>query len=279
MIIDSILEVLHLLLIVLEFVTNKSQFTLLLHSFVDFHSQLCLVFLLNGLNVLPSLVLDLLAILLVTLNHLLNLLRQGLLLSFKLLALQDLVTTEFLHEVFMCQISLGHEILELGQIVLFLLLELLVAVLVSLTLLLLLRLLLLQQLSMGLHLMVDLLLVATLQIPSVLFDFVHGLATFCLLFFHLAAEVLSFLLVLEHEGSLPFLSVTLLSLDRLLQVTDLLLKLVSLLLLDQDLLGECGQLTLVFLLIFDCEDGQCAISTSRVQELVVVADANTGDHL
>ena len=99
-------QVLHLLLLVAELVTNQRQLTLLLHALVDLRSQIVLVFFLDDLDLLPSLVLDILTLLLVTLDHLLDLETQVLLLAFQLLALQDLIPVHSLHERLVLQIRL-----------------------------------------------------------------------------------------------------------------------------------------------------------------------------
>ena len=104
----------------------------------------------------------------------------------------------------------------------------------------------------------DLLLEPSLHISRLLLNLLHLFAPLEFFFFHLADEVFFLFLVAGHEGSLLFLTVTLLSLDRLDQVPDLLLQLVSLFLLDEDLNGHVGQLSLeltfVLALVNDRED-------------------------
>lgn len=194
-------------------VANQGQFTSLLHAFINFHRQFSLVFLLDGLNVLPSLILDLLSILLMILHHLLDLMGQGLLLSLQLLKLKRLVSAQLIHETLMGQVGLTHQVLELVQIMLFLLLELLIPILVGLTLLLLVTSLRFKHLPVRLHLVIDFLFVAPFHVTSLLLNLVHSLTTFCLLFFHFAPQIFSLLLILEHQGSLAFLPIPVLSLD------------------------------------------------------------------
>ena len=245
LLLNLLLQVISLLLVVAILVADQGQLTLLLHALVDLHSQFGLVFLLDRLDILPSLILDLLSVLLMVLHHLFYLLRQRLLLRFEVFALEHLVTAQLFHEALVSQISLAHEVLKLVQVVLLLLLELLVAVHIRLALLLLVTRLCFEHFTVSLHLMVDFLFVAPLHITGVLFNFLHSLSTFRLFFLHLAAKVLSLLFILEHESRLAFLPVSLLSLDRFLQVSNLLLQLISLLFLDQDLMGWVRQLSLV----------------------------------
>ena len=98
LLLDLLLKVVSLLLVVAVLVADQGQLTLLLHAFVDLHSQFSLVFLFDRLDILPSLVLDLLSVLLVILHHLLNLLRQRLLLRVEVLVFEHLVTAQFLHQ-------------------------------------------------------------------------------------------------------------------------------------------------------------------------------------
>jgi len=58
-----------------------------------------------------------------------------------------------------------------------------------------------------------------------------------------------------------FRTITTLSLDRLFKITNLMLKLISLLLLDKDLLAEGRAVTPVLKLINDREDGEGTILT------------------
>ena len=62
-----------LLLFIAILIPNQSQFTLLLHAFVDLLGQFLLVFLFDAFNLLPCLVFDALTLLFVALNHLLDL--------------------------------------------------------------------------------------------------------------------------------------------------------------------------------------------------------------
>ena len=69
------LEAFHHLFVVAIFVTDQSQLTLLLHTFVDFHGKLRLVLLFDSLDFFPGLILNRLTVLLMALDHLLNFLR------------------------------------------------------------------------------------------------------------------------------------------------------------------------------------------------------------
>ena len=242
---DLLLQVVSLLLIVAVLIADEGQLTLLLHALVDLHSQFSLVFLFDRLDILPSLVFDLLSVLLVIFDHLLDLLGQRLFLRIEILIFKHLVSTQLLHQALVGQIRLTHEVLKLVQVLLLQRLEFLVAIHVRLALLLLVARLRLKQLSVRLHLVVDFLLVASLHITSVLLNLLHSLPAFCFLLLHFAAQVLGLLFILEHESCLAFLPVSLLSLDRLLQVPNLLLQFVSLLLLDQDLVRRVWQFALV----------------------------------
>ena len=261
------------------FVADQGQLTLLLHTPVNFHCQVDLVLFFDALNILPSLVLDVLAIFLVSLDHLLDFLRQSLLLSFEIFALDDLVAVKLFHQLFMGQVCLTHQHFKLLQVVLLLLSKLVVAVLVRLPLLSLVARLCFKRIAMLVHAVVDLFLIASLHIARLLLNLLHRLASLELFLLHLAGQVLSLLLVLEHECGLFLLSVTVLSLDRLLQVTNLLLKLISLFLLNKDLLRDTRKLTLLFAFVIDVEDGEGSISACREQELVIVAGSDTGDLL
>lgn len=216
-------QILHLLLLVAELVANQRQLTLLLHSLVDLLGKLVLIVLLNVLNLLPSLVLDALSLLLMALDHLLNLETQGLLLGLELLALQNLIPVDLLHERLVREIGLRHEHLKLLQILLLLVLQVVVAGLVRLTLLFLIGLLLLKQVAMVVHAPGNLFLVVALHFASFLLNFLHLLAAFELLLLHFADEVFLLLFVAGHERGLFLLAVTFFGLDRFDQVADLLL--------------------------------------------------------
>ena len=118
LLLDLLLQVVSLLLIVAILIADEGQLTLLLHAFVDLHSQFSLVFLFDCLDVLPSLVFDLLSVLLVILDHPLDLLRQRLFLSVEVFVFKHLVSTQFLHQALVRQISLTHEVLKLMQVLL-----------------------------------------------------------------------------------------------------------------------------------------------------------------
>ena len=93
LLLDLLLQVVSLLLIVAILIADEGQLTLLLHTFVDLHSQFSLVFLFDCLYVLPSLIFDLFSVLLVILDHLLNLLRQRLFLGVEVFVFKNLVPT------------------------------------------------------------------------------------------------------------------------------------------------------------------------------------------
>ena len=279
LLLDLLLKVDLVLLSQFEVVLDEGKLTLLLHTTVNFDGQELLILLLDVLNLLPGLVLDHFSVGPVGLDHLLDLSRQLLLLLFELSALDYLVTVELFHKLLVRQIGLTHEHLELLEVVLLLILELLIPVLVSLPLLSLIVCLGIQSITVLVHPSIDLLLVASLHVASLLLDLLHVLASLELLLLHLTSQILSLLLVLEHQGSLLFLPVSILGLDGLLQIADLLLQLISLLLLDEDLLRHVGQLSLVSVAVHDLEDSQSTVSARSIQELVVVADTDAVDHL
>lgn len=84
-------------------------------------------------------------------------------------------------------------------------------------------LLLIESVSMFVHPAVNLFLVSTLHIGSFLLDFLHVLATLKLFLLHLSGEILSLLPIFEHKSGLLFLSVSILSLDGLVEIANLLL--------------------------------------------------------
>ena len=111
-------------------------------------------------------------------------------------------------------------------------------------------------------------------------NFVHSLAALCFFFFHFTSEIFRLFLVFQHQGSLSFLSVPILSLDRFLQVSNLLLQLVSLLLFDEDLMGRVWQFAFVACLAtHDLEDCQGTIGSRSVEILVLIVDTNASDVL
>ena len=108
LLLDLLLQVVSFLLIVAILIANQSQFTSLLHTLINLHCQLGLVFLLDGLDVLPGLILDLLTVLLVIFDHLLDLVRQCLLFGLELLELEVLVSAQLVHEALVGQVGLTH---------------------------------------------------------------------------------------------------------------------------------------------------------------------------
>ena len=224
-----------LLLFIAVLVPNQRQFTLLLHAFVDLLGQFLLVFLFDAFDLLPCLVLDALTLLFVALDHLLDLETEGLFLGFQFFALENLVAVDLLHKGLVGQVCLTHEHFKLLQVLLLLVLQVLVAIAIGLALLVLVLGLLVEQVAMVILPLLDFLLVLALHISGLLLDLFHLLASLEVLLLHLSDEVFLLLFVASHECGLLLLTVTLLSLDRLNQVANLLLQLISLLLLDEDL--------------------------------------------
>ena len=223
---------LHLPLLVSKLVLGQDQLTFLLHSLVDFHGELLLILLFDGFDVFPSSVLDKLSVLLVALHHLLDVQAQRFLLGLKLLTLEHLITVELLHEVFVGQVGLTHQHFKLLQVVLLLLLQLVVAVLIGLALLCLIIRLLVETVAVVIHASVDLFLVVTLHVSCLLLDAVHFLLSLKFLFLLLTSQVFGLLEIFLVESRCFLLTVAVFSRDRLFQVPDLLLQLVSLLFLD-----------------------------------------------
>ena len=128
---------------------------------------------------------------------------------------------------------------------------------------------------MFVHPTVDFFLVSSLHIARLLLNLLHLLTSLEFFLLHIASQILSPLFVFKHASGLLFLPIPIFSLDVVLKIADLLLQLVSLLLLDEDLLRHVRQLSLVSVSIHDLEDGKGTISTGCVQKLIVIADANT----
>ena len=213
----------HFLVSVAIFVANEGQFGLLLHTFVDFLSQLLLALFLEILDFLPSPLLDLLTIVLVALHHKLDLLRQVSLLGFQLIFFKKLIAFELLHELFVGEVSLTHEHFKLLQGLFFLLPEILETLKISLTLLLLISLLLFLERLVFLLDPVVFFFIPALHISSLLLDSLHLLVSLEFLVFALAIQIFLLLPVFEDEGVSFLLPVSLFGLDRFFQVANLVL--------------------------------------------------------
>mmetsp|Transcript_9999 Transcript_9999/g.13597 ORF Transcript_9999/g.13597 Transcript_9999/m.13597 type:complete len:376 (-) Transcript_9999:1226-2353(-) len=194
---DFLAQALHLLLLMTILVLDKSELTLHFHAGVDEFGEAALVVLLDLFDFVPSLSLDLLALILVALNHVLDLEGERLFLRLLLLALQDLVAIQVLHQTLVRDVSLTHQVLELLQIFLLLSLQTLVAFLISGAFLSLVLGFLLEGVAVLIHAAVDLLLVAPAHLARLNLDLFHALVALELLLLHFARQVLHLLLVLR----------------------------------------------------------------------------------
>ena len=255
-------ERIHLLLLVPEFILNERQLTLHFHAMVNVPGQVALILLLDLLDFVPGLVFDTFTLLLVVLQHCLNLFRKSLLLSFFLLALKHLITVAILHQALVSLISLTHELFELLQVFFLLLKETFVALAISRTFLLLILLLLLELVMMFIAAPLELLTVVVAHFAAGNLDLFHTRVALDLLLFHLTRQILHPFLIAGEESGVLLSTVALLCLDRFLQVSDFMLQFVSLLLLDLHDWRADRVVTLITILINDLEDAKGSIIAS-----------------
>ena len=93
-------------------------------------------------------------------------------------------------------------------------------------------------------------------------DLFHASIALDLLFFHLTRQILHPFLIAGEESGMLLSAVALLCLDRFLQVSNLMLQLISMLLLDEDDRGADRVVTLITILINDLENAKGTILTS-----------------
>ena len=142
-------------------------------------------------------------------------------------------------------VGLAHQLLELLEIFLLLLEQALITFSIGRTLLLLILLLLLELVVVFVAMPLELLAIGVARLATRNLDIFHASVAFNLLFFHLTRQIFHALLVAGEKGGMLFRTIALLSLDGLFKIANLMLKLISLLLLDEDLLTEGRVLALV----------------------------------
>ena len=261
LLLDLLSKGFHLLLFVPVLILDEGQFTLHLHAVVDVPGQITFVLLLDFFNLVPGLVFNALTLLSVAFIHLLDLQRQGLLLSFLFFSLKHLVTITVLHQALVSLIGLAHQLLKLLEIFLLLLEQAFITISIGRTLLLLILLLLLELVVVLVAMPLELLAIGVARLATRNLYIFHASVAFNLLFFHIARQIFLALLVTGEKGGMLFRTIALLSLDRLFEIANLMLKLISLLLLDEDLLTVGRVITPFLKLVDDLEDAEGTILT------------------
>lgn len=281
LVLDSLLVEVSLCLFLLEVVVDESEVALALHSHVDDLGELLLVLVLQNVDLLPGVVFNPLALFLVVFVHLIDLFLQAVGLLDLAIKLDLLVLLQLLNNLLVVESELVGAFLELASVFIFLSLQLVESLLVSVLLVSVVLLSALHANIVSLDGSSDLLIVVPLHFFFAVHEGVEAVVVFDLLVLDFSHQLSDLLVLAVHLLLHRGLFILLCIFNFVSKVLNIGLELVSFLLLDQNFLrlSDLGKVLLLFLRVFvlNLEHSEDSVLPSGEKVLVVVGDSEALD--